>query len=93
MLAPHQFLICLCGYGNENGHIKQILVIVRNAVLNVITGLYGVCQLLIIGTGILHTFDFRAVQSDTLCNTVDGLASVLTSQMHVNVHAFAGIDE
>ena len=93
LLWPHQFLVCLCGYGDENRHVKQILVIVRNAMLNVITGLYGVCQLLIIGTGILHTFDFGAVQSDTLSNLIDGLASVLTSQVYVNIYAFAGIDQ
>ena len=61
--------------------------------LDVIAGLNGVCQFLIVGTGILHTLNFGSVESDTLSNLINGLASVLAAQVNVNVHTFAGIDQ
>ena len=93
LLTPHQFLIGLSGHGNKDRHIKQIFVIIGDAMLDVIAGLNGVCQFLIVGTGILHTLDFGAVKSDTLSNLINGLASVFTAQVNVNVHAFTGIDQ
>ena len=61
--------------------------------LDVIAGLDGVCQFLIVGTGILHTLNFGAVESDTLSNLINGLASVFTAQVNVNVYTFAGVDQ
>ena len=93
LLAPHQFLVGLGGHSNKDRHIKQIFVVVGDAVFDVIAGLNRVCQFLIVGTGILHTLDFGAVESDTLSNLINGLASVLSAQVDVNVHAFTGIDQ
>ena len=93
LLAPHQFLIGLGRHGNKDRHIKQIFVVVSDAVFDVIAGLNRVCQFLIVGTGILHTLYFSAVESDTLSNLINGLASVLSSQVNVNIHAFTGIDQ
>ena len=93
LLAPHQFLVGFSGHSNKDRHIKQIFIVICDAVFDVIAGLNRVCQFLIVGTGILHTLDFGAVESDTLSNLIDGLASVLSAQVDVNVHAFTGIDQ
>ena len=61
--------------------------------LDEIACLDGICQFLIIGTGILHAFEFRPVQADALRHLVNGLAPVLPTQMHVNVNPFSGINQ
>ena len=61
--------------------------------LDVITGLNGVCKFLVVRACILHTLDFGAVESDTLSDLINSFASVLTAQEYVNVNTFAGIDQ
>ena len=93
LLAPHQLFIAFSRNRNEYRHVKQILVIVGNPMLDEIACLDGVCQLFVIGTGILHAFEFCPVQADTLRHLVNSLAPVLPAQMHVNVDPFTGIDQ
>jgi len=41
--------------------------VVGNTVFNVVAGLDGVRKFLIVGTGIVHTLELRAIQTDALC--------------------------
>ena len=93
LLSPHQFFIGFCRYCDEDGHIKEVFIVVGNALLDVVAGLNGVCKLLVIRACILHTLDFGTVESDTLCNLINGFTSVFTAQKDINVNAFAGIDQ
>ena len=61
--------------------------------LDEISGLNGTGKLLIVGRGILHAFELRAVQTDALSNLVDGLAAVFPPQKHIDINAFTGVDE
>ena len=66
---------------------------VGDAILDVVAGLDGVGKLLIVGAGIVHTFELGAIQADALCHLINGLAPVFAMQMHININTFAGIDE
>ena len=61
--------------------------------LDEISGLNGPGKFLIVGRGVLHTFKLRAVQADALGDLVDGLAAVFSPQKHIDINAFAGVDE
>ena len=76
LLAPHQFFVGPCGHGHEHRHIKKVLVVIGDPLLDEISCLNGTGKLLIVGRGVLHTFKLRAVQADALGNLVDGLAAV-----------------
>ena len=66
---------------------------VGDTVLDVVSGLNGIGQFLIIGAGILHTFEFGAVQSDALSDLINGLTPVFPGKVYIDVNAFTGIDE
>lgn len=66
---------------------------ILNAIFDVIARLNGVGQFFVIGTGVLHTLEFGAVQSDTLGNFVDGFAPILPGEVDININALTGIDE
>ena len=66
---------------------------VGNAVLDVIAGLNGIGQLLIVGAGILHSLQLGTVQADPLGNLIDGLTPVFAGQVDIDIDAFTGIDE
>ena len=76
LFTPHQFLVGPCGHGHEHRHIKKVLVVIGDSLLDKISCLNGTGKLLIVGRGVLHTFKLRAVQADALGNLVDGLAAV-----------------
>jgi len=61
-----EFLIGLGGYGDEYAEIKQVLVVVGNAVLDKIARLDGIGQLLVVGAGVLHPLELGAVEADAL---------------------------
>ena len=93
LLAPKQFLVGFGRYGDENAHVKEVLVVVGDAILDKIARLYGISQLLIIGAGILHALELGAVEPDPLGDLIYGAAAVLTAEMDVDIHAFSGVDE
>ena len=93
LLAPHQLINAFSGDGDEHREVKQILVIVGDALLNVVAGLDGVGELLIVCTGVLHAFELGAVEADALGHLVDGLAAVFPVQVDVDVDALAGVNE
>ena len=93
LLAPQKLIVGLCGNGHEYRHIEQILVVVGNAIFDVIARLNGVGQFFVIGTGVLHTLELGAVQSDTLGDLVNGFAPVLPGEVDINIDALTGIDK
>ena len=66
---------------------------VGNAIFDVIARLNGVGQFFVIGTGVLHTLELGAVQSDTLGDLVNGFAPVLPGEVDINIDALTGIDK
>ena len=66
---------------------------IGNAVLDVIAGLNGIGQLLIVSAGILHSLQLGTVQADPLGNLIDGLTPVFAGQVDIDIDAFTGIDE
>ena len=93
LFAPQEFFIGLGRYGDENAHVKEVLIVIGNAVLDKVTRLNGVCQFLIVSTGVLHALELGAVESDPLGNLVYGAAAVLTAEMDIDIHALSGVDE
>ena len=93
LLAPHQLLVAFGGYGDKDGKIKQILVLVGDPVLYVITRHDGIGEFLIICAGVLETFQFRAVQSDSLRHLIDRFASIFPEQKDVHIYAFPSVNE
>ena len=85
LLAPKQFLVGFGRYGDENAHVKEVLVVVGDAILDKIARLYGIGQLLIIGAGILHALELGAVEPDPLGDLIYGAAAVLTAEMDVDL--------
>ena len=65
------------GHGDEHAQVKQVLVVVGDAVLDEIPRLDGIGQLFIVGAGVLHSLELGAVQADALGHLVDGPAAVL----------------
>ena len=93
LLAPLKLLIGLGRYGDEHRHIEEVFIVVGNAVFDVIACLNGIGQLLVVGTGILHSLQLRPVQADPLSNLVDGLTAVFPLEVNVNINALTGIDQ
>ena len=93
LLTPQKLLVGFSRDGHEYRHIEQIFIVVGNAVLDIVSGLNGVGQFLIIGTGVVHTLQLRSVQTDTLRHFIDGLTPILSGQVDINIDAFTRIDE
>ena len=93
LLSPHEFIEAFGGHRHENRKVKQILVVVGDALLDVVARLDGVCQLLIVRAGILHALELGAVETDSLCHFIDGLAAVFPMQVYVNIDPVPGVDE
>ena len=92
--APSRFSAYeIPGYGDENAHVKEVLVVVGDSILDKIARLYGIGQLLIIGAGILHALELGAVEPDPLGDLIYGAAAVLTAEMDIDIHSFSGVDE
>ena len=91
--APHQLLVGGGGDGDEDRHIEQVLVVAGQALLDVVAGLDGACQLLVVGGGVLEATQLGAVEPDALCDPVDGPAPDLTAQVQVHIHPLPGVDE
>ena len=90
---PQQFLIGLGGDGDEHTQKKQVLVVVGDAVLDEVSRLDGVMQLLVVGAGVLHPLELGAVETDSLGHPVDGLAPDLPAQVDVDVNPLPGVDQ
>ena len=93
LLSPHEFIEAFGGHRHENGEVKQILVVVGDALLDVVARLDGVGQLLIVRAGILHALELGAVEANALGNFIYGLAAVFPVQVYVNIDPVPGVDE
>ena len=93
LFSPLEFIKGRCGYRNEYGHVKQVLISAGQPLLDVVASLDRAGQFLIIRGCVLQFPQLGAVEPDALCHPVDGLAADLPAQMQIHIDAFTSIDQ
>ena len=63
------------------------------SIFDVIACLDGVGQFLIVGACVMHAFQLGTVQPNSLRYLIDGLTSIFSGEVDINIDAFTGVDE